>query len=100
MGFSQQEYWSGFPFPPPGDLPDPGIEPTSPMSPALQADSLPLIHWGNPNIIYACVHAKSLQLCLTFYDPMDCSPPGFYVHGILQVRLPVWVALPSSRESS
>jgi len=30
MGFSRQEYWSGLPFPPPGDLPDPGIEPRSP----------------------------------------------------------------------
>ena len=30
MGFSRQEYWSGLPFPPPGDLPDPGIEPASP----------------------------------------------------------------------
>ena len=35
MGFSRQEYWSGLPCPPPGDLPDPGIEPTSFMSPAL-----------------------------------------------------------------
>ena len=35
MGFSRQEYWSGLPFPPPGALPDPGIEPTSFMSPAL-----------------------------------------------------------------
>ena len=34
----RQEYWSGFPCPPPGDLPDPGIKPTPPMSPALQAD--------------------------------------------------------------
>ena len=41
MGFSRQEYWSGLLCPPPGDLPDPGIEPTSPVSPALQADSLP-----------------------------------------------------------
>ena len=39
MGFSRQECWSGLPFPPPGDLPDPGIEP---VSPALQADSSPL----------------------------------------------------------
>ena len=38
MGFSRQEYWSGLPFPSPGDLPSPGIEP---RSPALQADSLP-----------------------------------------------------------
>ena len=37
MGFSRQEYWSGLPFPSPGDLPNPGIEPGSP---ALQADSL------------------------------------------------------------
>ena len=37
MGFSRQEYWSGLPFPSPGNLPDPGIEP---RSPALQADAL------------------------------------------------------------
>ena len=37
MGFSRQEYWSGLPFPSPGDLPDPGIETGSP---ALQADAL------------------------------------------------------------
>ena len=41
MGFSRQEYWSGLPFPPPEDLPDPGIEPESPVFPTLQADSLP-----------------------------------------------------------
>ena len=35
MGFFRQEYWSGLPFPPPDDLPDPGIKPTSPASPAL-----------------------------------------------------------------
>ena len=47
MGFPRQEYWSGLPFPSPGDLPDPGIEP---MSSALQADSLPLSHQGSPII--------------------------------------------------
>ena len=41
MGFSRQEYWSGLPFPSPGDLPVAGMEP---KSPALQADSLPLSH--------------------------------------------------------
>ena len=35
MGFTRQEYWSGFPYPPPGDLPDPGIELASPVAPAL-----------------------------------------------------------------
>ena len=38
MGFSRQEFWSGLPFPSPGNLPDPGMEPGSP---ALQADALP-----------------------------------------------------------
>ena len=45
MGFSRQEYWSGVPFPSPGDLPDPGIEPPSP---ALQADALPSEPPGKP----------------------------------------------------
>ena len=42
MGFFRQEYRSGLSFPPPGDLPDPGIKPASPVSPALQVDSIPL----------------------------------------------------------
>ena len=45
MGFSKQEYWNGFPFPPLGDFPNPGIEQASPMSSELQEDSLPLSHW-------------------------------------------------------
>ena len=48
MRFSRQEYWSGLPCPPPGDLPDPGIEPRSLMSPALAAGSLPLAPPGKP----------------------------------------------------
>ena len=45
LGFSRQEYWSGLPLPPPGDLPDQGIELVIPLSPALQVDSLPLNHY-------------------------------------------------------
>ena len=48
MEFSRQEYWSGLPFLSPGDLPSSGIEPVSPVAPALQVDSLPLSHWGSP----------------------------------------------------
>ena len=46
--FSRQEYCSGFPCPPPGDLSDPGMEPESPMFPALQTDSLPVSHQPSP----------------------------------------------------
>ena len=49
MGFFRQEYWRGLPFPPPGDLPDPGIEPMSPEPPVLQADSLPVELSGKPH---------------------------------------------------
>ena len=42
MEFSRQEYWNRLTFLTPGDLPNPGVEPESPVSPALQADSLPL----------------------------------------------------------
>ena len=48
MEFSRQAYRSGLPFPAPGDLPGPGIEPGSPVSPALQADSLPAEPLGKP----------------------------------------------------
>ena len=46
MGFSRQEYWRGLPFPSPGDLPNPGIEPGSP---ALQTDALPSKSHGKPD---------------------------------------------------
>ena len=45
MGFSRSEYWSGLPFPSPGDLPNPGIES---RSPTLQVDSLPAVPEGKP----------------------------------------------------
>ena len=70
MGFSQQEYWSGLPFPPPGDLPDPGIEPVSPASSALQADFLPLSHWGS---LIVLVRAFNIMLDKSL---ACCSPQG------------------------
>ena len=48
----------------------------------------------------SCVCAKSLQWYPTLCDPIDCSPPGSSVHGILQARILEWVAMPSSRGSS
>ena len=49
VGIFKQGYWSRLPFPPPGDLPNPGVEPLSPASPALQADSLPTEPSGRDN---------------------------------------------------
>ena len=46
-------------------------------------------------IRYEGVHAQSLPLCLTLCNPMDCSPPGSSVQGILQARILEWVAMPS-----
>ena len=160
MGFSRQEYWSGLPFPLSVDHPDPGIKPTSPVAPALQAGSLPLSHLGSheksyysknhstvftccflsewclllvctirpliasvpqhqsphtrqgaekSDLIWRCINTipclsweltmhtalhTCVQSCLTLWDPMDCSPPGSSVHGILQARMLERVATP------
>ena len=61
MGFSRQEYWSGLPFPSPGDLPDPGIEP---RSPALQADA-----WFG----YICVVVQSPSCVQLFVTPWPAA---------------------------
>ena len=80
MGFSWQEYWSGFPFLPPGDLPDPGIEYMSPASPALQPNSLLLSHKGSPwrswilkNSEFGRQHQKSKQFPSGRIAPLSCS---------------------------
>ena len=46
----------------------------------------------------ACMHAKSLQSCLTLCNSMDCSQLGSSVHGIFQARILEWVAMPFSRK--
>ena len=56
MGFSRQEHWSGLLCPTPGDLPDPGTEPMSHVSPALQVDSLALSHQGSPTKHVIVIH--------------------------------------------
>ena len=52
--------------------------------------------WPWPRNVRACI----TQLCLTLYEPMDCSPPGLSAHGILQARTLEWVAISSFRGSS
>ena len=100
MRLSRQEYWSGLPFPFPKDLPDPGIEPRFPV---LQADSLPTeldgtrgrkgVGRARERGRGAAAAAESLQSCPTLCDPIDGSPPGSAVPGILQARTLEWVAI-------
>ena len=115
MGFSRQEYWSGLPFPSPGDLPDPGIEPGSP---ALQANALTSEPPGKPNCHQFCsfrqlpppltslyliipgnlpcvLHAKSLQRVMS-----DSLLPHGLGPARLHVRMLELVAMPSSRGPS
>ena len=82
MEFSRQEYWNGLPFPSPGGLLDPGIEP---WAPALQADALPSEPPGKPMIMYAstllspfipaspsplCPRLFSVSVSLFLYSPV------------------------------
>ena len=70
-GFSRQEYWRGLPCPPPGDLPNPGIEPRSPI---LQADSLP---FGPPGKLMNIDSSQLLtaQECVFLIQPAFTEPP-------------------------
>ena len=78
MGFSRQEYWSELPRPPPGDLPDPGIEPASLVSPALAGvTSPPLVPSGKPGSqgVFEEI-TSSLSLCLSVLTcAMGVKPP-------------------------
>ena len=115
MGFSRQEYWNGLSSSSPEDLPDPGIEPLSLTSPALaggffttsatwvrkiqaEDDKRPIGPSQGRGISINSVKAvaaaaKSLQSCPTLCDPIDSSPPGSPVPGILQARTLEWVAI-------
>ena len=99
-GSSRQEYWSGLPFPSPGDLPNPGVKTRSPV---LQADSLPseaprdghrevikiilapsFLRWDKIN------ESDSCSVMSTLCNSMECSPRGSSVYGILQARKLEW----------
>ena len=97
MGFSRQEYWSGLPFPSPGDLPHPGIKP---RSPTLQADSLPIElqenpmnHWIKP-IRFTQLNFGFLTDCMLMYLQlvlihfvMEKKPShGLYYFGLCLVQ--------------
>ena len=97
MGFPRQECWHGLPFTSPGDLSNPAIEP---MTSELYAVSYSVSTFftselsGKPiNVYAAAAAAKSLQSCPTLCDPIDGSPRGSPIPGILQARTLEWVAI-------
>ena len=85
MDFSRQEYWSGFPFSSPGDLPNPR-DWTQVSYIAGRFFSVWVTREAHPRVIQNSVNnrlccAKSLQSCLTLWNAIDCGLPGFSVHG-------------------
>ena len=80
MRFSRQEYWSGLPFPSPGDLPNPGIKPGSP---ALWADTLTFFQSG---YIILRSHQESMRFPDTSYPPRPLWVPVFQILAILIVQ--------------
>ena len=128
MEFSRPEYWGGQPFPSPGYLPNPGIEP---RSPAMQADSLPAEPQGKPKntvvdslsllqqifliqeLNRGLLHCRRILYQLSYQGSLEktkwseghsvmslCDPMDYTVHGNLQARILEWVAVPFSRGSS
>ena len=85
--------------PPPGNLLNSGVE-SMPLMPPELAGVFFTTNTTWEGQLHGTAAAKSLQLCPTICDPMDYSPPGSSVHGILQARILEWVAISYSRGSS
>ena len=64
MGFPRQEYWSGWPFPPPGELPNPGVEPTSPVSPVLAGRFFTTEPPGKPYVLLSSLLNNMFNIAL------------------------------------
>ena len=91
MGFSRQEFWSGLPFPSPGDLPNPGIEPGSP---ALEADTLTSEPPGKTNVtslthkkdeipfvkMWSVIHSREDLECITLSEILEKNKLCYHLH--------------------
>ena len=98
-GIFQARILEGLPFPPLGDLPDIGIEPSYLVSPALGSRFFTTAPPEKViNVLPECVCAKSLQWCPILCDSKDSSPPGSSVHHILHARILEWIIMPTSSD--
>ena len=98
MGFSRQEYWSGLPRPPPGDLPDPGVKPTSPAlqagffftaEPLGQPLNIHILQSGSNN--HDCTSPATLRQCLGFPGGTSGKEPGCQYRRCKRQRFDPWV---------
>ena len=97
-GTLRQEYSIRLPFPPPEDVPSPGILPTSLMSPSLAGGFFTTSTIWKAHKYHES-ERKVAQSCPTLCNPMDYSPPGYSIHGIFQARVLKWVAISFSKGS-
>ena len=88
MEFSKQEYWSGLPFPSPGDLPDPGIKP---RTPAMQADSLPTELPGDSQIY---MFTRAILVHRTFIIKYQTNSPIIVLSKMKRVNLNYFEKMP------
>ena len=108
LGFSRQEHWSGLPFPSPMQESEKWKWSCSAVSDSSRLYGLQptwLLHpWDFPGkstgvgchrLLQSYIESESevAQSCLTLCDPMDCSLPGFSIHGIFQARMLDWAAI-------
>ena len=117
MGFLRQEYWSGLPFPPPillyaAAAAAKSLQSCLTVQPHRRQPTRLPCPWDSQgkntgvgcHFLLQCMKVKSesevAQSCPTLCDPMDSSPPGSSVHGILQARILEWIANSFSRGSS
>ena len=85
LGFFKQEQWSALAFPLPEDLPNPGVEHSSPVSPALQAGSLPLSHQESLQIIYLWLLKKYVERSI---HVQGWLAPDLSDHPFITLRVP------------
>ena len=95
------ELWSGLPFSPPGDLPNPGIKPASPVAPELQVDSLPLSNLGSPKIFsyHTLKQSKPEEVGWVAISPLPFHRWGNWGLGTWFSRLILQVSLRASTQA-
>ena len=90
MGFSQQEYWRGLPFPPPRSLPDPGIRPTSPVSPELAGGFFAAEPPGKSLFSYMDIYYSEVNL----EEDLNMTYSQYQWH-LLHIQIIYWLAISS-----